>query len=105
MANNDKKKSKAKSETARRRERTTTPVRPLLFSRENYLGIIAGLVVVVLGFILMSGGSNAPDEWDASSIYSFTRITLAPLVILGGLGIVIAAIFIKGKSESVQTEA
>jgi uncharacterized membrane protein YuzA (DUF378 family) len=65
----------------------------LLFSKTNYIIIGVGLVMVIMGFFLMSGGHNEPDEWNPDVIYSFMRITIAPLVILGGLGVVIFAIF------------
>ncbi len=51
----------------------------------------------------MRGGAM-PDEntWDASRIYSFTRITLAPILILAGLGVEIYAIF-KSNNKEVST--
>jgi len=54
--------------------------------------------VMLLGFILMSGGSM-PDAntWDPNIIYSFRRITLAPFLILAGIVIEIYAIFINKK--------
>jgi hypothetical protein len=68
----------------------------LLFGKNNYRLMGIGLALVVLGFILMSGG-KMPDAntWDENVIYSFTRITLAPIVILLGLGIEVYAIFAK----------
>jgi hypothetical protein len=68
----------------------------LLFGKNNYRLMLIGLGLVVLGFILMSGG-KMPDAntWDENIIYSFTRITLAPMVILLGLGIEVYAIFAK----------
>jgi hypothetical protein len=65
----------------------------IFFSRDNYIIIGVGLVIVVLGLFLMSGGNNGPDEWDINEIYSSRRITLAPMVILAGLAVVILAIF------------
>jgi hypothetical protein len=73
----------------------------LLFSKTNYMIIGVGLVMVIMGFFLMSGGHNEPDEWNPEVIYSFMRITIAPLVILGGLGVVIFAIF-KSSDDEVQ---
>jgi hypothetical protein len=68
----------------------------MLFDKQNYRLMLIGLGLVLLGFILMRGG-NMPDAnvWDESLIYSFTRITLSPIVILAGLGIEVYAIFIK----------
>jgi Protein of unknown function (DUF3098) len=68
----------------------------LLFGKNNYRFMLIGLGLVILGFILMSGGAM-PDAntWDEGIIYSFTRITLAPIVILTGLAIEVYAIFAK----------
>ena len=67
---------------------------PLLFDRENFKWMFIGLGVIIFGMILMAGGSMpSPDVWDEGLIYSFRRITLAPIVILIGLGIEVYAIF------------
>lgn len=51
---------------------------------------------MILGMLLMAGGAMpSPDVWDESLIYAFRRITLAPIVILGGLGVITYAIFKK----------
>jgi hypothetical protein len=72
-----------------------------LFGRENYIWIIAGLAVIALGLILMAGGgSNDPNVFDAKEVYSFRRITLAPILILLGFAIEIFAIFRKPKKDS-----
>lgn len=69
-----------------------------LFGRENYVWIIAGLVVIALGLILMAGGkSDDPNVFNPKEVYSFTRITVAPILILLGLAIEVFAIFRKPK--------
>lgn len=66
----------------------------LIFTKENYLWIGIGLLVMATGFILMLGGAMpSPDVWEPERIYSFRRITLAPIVILIGLAIQVYAIF------------
>ncbi|NBB88668.1 MAG: DUF3098 domain-containing protein [Bacteroidetes bacterium] len=66
----------------------------LLFGRKNYMWIFIGLALLALGFILMLGGEQtSSDVWEPDRIYSFRRITLAPVLILVGLGIQIYAIF------------
>ena len=68
----------------------------MLFKKENYYFVLAGLVIMAIGFVLMSGGHMpSSDVWDDSLIYSFRRVFLAPLVILIGLGLNIYAIFKK----------
>lgn len=73
----------------------------LLFNKQNYILLVASAIIIGVGFILMAGGGNelGPDgyanEFDAEGLYSFRRITLAPLVILVGLGVAVYAIFKK----------
>ena len=70
-----------------------------LFGKENIRWILAGLAVIALGLILMAGGkSDDPDTFKPEEVYSFTRITLAPILILIGLGLEIFAIFRNPKS-------
>ncbi len=71
---------------------------PELFGKENYIWILAGLAMIGIGLILMSGGkSEDPQVFDPGQVYSFTRITLAPILILAGLAMQVFAIFRKPK--------
>ncbi len=72
--------------------------REMLFDNGNLLWIAIGLLLVVIGFVLMSGGQmpNA-DTFDKNIIYSARRITFAPILIIGGLMVVVYAIFKKSK--------
>ena len=57
-----------------------------LFGKENYLLMGVGLAVIIVGYFLMSGGkSQDPNVFNEKEIYSFARITLAPLLVLLGL--------------------
>ncbi|MFN4256020.1 MAG: DUF3098 domain-containing protein [Saprospiraceae bacterium] len=74
----------------------------LIFGRQNFLWMGIGLALVVIGLALMSGGSMpSPDVWDESIIYSFRRITLAPIVMVAGFVAVIVGIF---KSNNTPAE-
>lgn len=67
-----------------------------IFSRHNLTWMLIGLVVIALGMFLMAGGrSEDPTKFDANEVYSTTRITIAPILILAGLVIEIYAIFKK----------
>ena len=69
-----------------------------IFEKENYKWMLIGLVVMAIGMLLMAGGkSTDPTVFDAGSVYSTTRITIAPLLILAGLVIEIFAIFKRAK--------
>ena len=79
-----------------RNSRTENEPKELLFGKKNYIYLITGIFIISLGFLLMSGGSMpSPDVWDENLIYSFRRITLAPIVILTGLFVSGMSIFVK----------
>ena len=66
----------------------------LSFGKKNFQWVMIGIGLVALGMILMlGGGMPSPDVWDESLIYSFRRITLAPIVIIAGLIVSAIAIF------------
>lgn len=72
---------------------------PGLFGRENYKWMIIGVAVMALGFFLMAGGkSENASIFRKEEVYSTTRITIAPILILLGLGIEVFAIFRKPKA-------
>lgn len=75
----------------------------LLFGKMHYMVFGGGFLLVIIGFFLMAGGAM-PDEntWKPEVIYSFTRITLAPIVVLVGLGVIGYALFFKSKEESAK---
>ncbi len=68
-----------------------------LFKKENYLIIITGVVVLIIGYFLMSGGTQKPNEFKYEEIYSFRRITIAPMVVIVGYVIVMFGILKKPK--------
>lgn len=69
---------------------------PMLFGKQNYILMIAGALLMAIGFILMLGGSMPdPSVWDESIIYGFRRIVLAPFMILAGLVTLVVAVFKK----------
>lgn len=72
------------------------PVRPMTFGADTYKWMGIGFALVIIGLLLMSGGRGTEySEFNIDEIYSFRRITLAPVVILTGLGVVIFAILKK----------
>jgi hypothetical protein len=62
------------------------------FTTKNYVMMLAGLLVIVLGFVLMSGGGDHTATYFDESIFSFRRITLAPVVVIAGFVVVGVAI-------------
>jgi len=78
----------------------------MLFEKSNYILLIAGFAAIVLGLILMSGGgSENLNEFNYDEIFHPRRITIAPLVIIIGFGIVGYGILKKPKRTDEQEQA
>jgi Protein of unknown function (DUF3098) len=74
---------------------------PGMFEKANLLWMVIGLVVIAIGMFLMAGGKSAdPNQFLKDEVYSTRRITIAPILILIGLGIEIFAIFKKPAAQS-----
>lgn len=59
---------------------------------KNYVLLLAGLGIILVGFVLMTGGgSNSPDEFNYA-MFSWRRITLAPILVIAGFLFEIVAI-------------
>ncbi|HCI54858.1 MAG TPA: DUF3098 domain-containing protein [Bacteroidales bacterium] len=66
---------------------------------ENYKLIAIGFAIIVIGFLLMLGGrSESPDQF-SEKIFSFRRVTLAPIVVVAGFVFEIWAIMRKPGKE------
>ena len=66
------------------------------FSKENYMWLGIGIVLLIIGYLLMSGGgSENPNEFHADQIFSARRITIAPITVLAGYGTILYAILKK----------
>lgn len=82
--------------TAPAPKKAAGPKQEMVFGRQNYILFIAGAVLIFIGLALMTGGHMpSPEVWDDNIIYSFRRVTLAPIFILAGLAVEIVAIFKK----------
>ncbi|MDR0509879.1 MAG: DUF3098 domain-containing protein [Rikenellaceae bacterium] len=69
----------------------------MAMGRVNYKLMLVGFAVIVLGFVLMiGGGSKSPDEFN-EAMFSFRRITLAPILVIGGFVFEIYAIMKKSR--------
>ncbi len=76
-----------------------------LFDKENYMWMLGGVALILIGFALMAGGKSAnPHEFHYDEIYSFRRITLAPIVVLMGFAVEVYAIMKKPKDVAVEPQ-
>ena len=73
-----------------------------LFSRKNYIFLFIGLAVLAVGFLLMTGGSQPPTQFDPNVVYSFRRTTLSTIFVIIGFLVVLYSIFQKHPAETVK---
>ena len=75
------------------------------FTKKNYIILIVGIILIFLGYVLMiGGGSDDPNVFNPE-IFSFQRITLAPLVCLAGFITILVAIMWRPKvSQDLQSK-
>jgi NADH:ubiquinone oxidoreductase subunit K len=79
----------------RREERTQTAPASFAFGKDNYMFMLIGVAVLVIGYLLMvGGGSDTPDKFN-KEIFNAQRITVAPVTLLIGFGIVLFGIMKK----------
>ena len=73
------------------------------FEKKKYLRLAAGMLIVILGFILMSGSGSTEEQFNPE-IFSATRIRVAPLVSLAGFVLIMVAIMYRSKSSQKSVE-
>ena len=69
------------------------------FGKRNYQLLIAGVIVMAIGFVLMSGGGSEDPNVFSNAIFNTQRLTIAPILILTGLVIEVFAILHKSKED------
>ncbi|PBQ31733.1 hypothetical protein CNR22_08100 [Sphingobacteriaceae bacterium] len=72
------------------------------FTKKNYYVLIAGIALIVLGYLLMIGGKSEDPNVFNEEVFSFQRITLAPMVCLVGFITIIVAIMWRPKVNEVE---
>ncbi len=63
--------------------------------KQNYILLAIGLGIIVIGLILMAGGGSTDPNVFNESMFSFRRITLAPMIVLLGFVFEVYAILKK----------
>ena len=66
-----------------------------VFKKKNYIILICGLVLILVGIFLMMGGESEDPNVFSEDIFNFQRLTLAPILIVGGFVLEIFAIMLK----------
>ena len=70
-----------------------------LFNKRRYRLLFISAIIIIIGFLLMSGGESNNPEIFSNEIYNFRRIRLAPTLVLIGFGIQVYAILYKNKTK------
>ncbi|PHR46965.1 MAG: hypothetical protein COA32_08555 [Fluviicola sp.] len=76
-----------------------------VFNRSNYILLLIGIGLNILGFILMIGGAAETKEaFNEEELFSHIRITLSPILILLGYIVIIYSIMKKPKKEKEEQD-
>ena len=68
--------------------------------KKNYIALAIGFAILVIGYALMSGGASTdPNVFNGDEIFSFRRITLAPIVLIIGFAVEIFAIMWRPRTK------
>jgi hypothetical protein len=74
------------------------PIKHFGFNPQNYIWLFIGIIINVLGFILMiGGGAEDLNEFNSEELFSTTRITIAPMLIIAGYVVILFSIMKKTK--------
>ena len=80
------------------KKQVTTTSNTNLFDKQNMWLMLLGVAAIAIGMLLMVGGrSKDPNTFNYDEVYSTLRVSVAPVLIIIGLGIEIYAIFKKPK--------
>lgn len=68
-----------------------------VLGKKNYMLLAIGFVFIVIGYLLMTGGKSADPNVFSEELFSATRITVAPILVLLGFAIDVVALTLKPK--------
>ena len=70
------------------------------FTKQNYRIFLAGIALLFVGYLLMTGGGSDDPNVFSPAIFDTRRITLAPLVLVLGFVTIIVGIMWREKKPS-----
>jgi hypothetical protein len=94
MAKNTQKKKKLTATT--KQQVVWAPEMP--FNKWNYILMLVGMIVLAVGYILLSGGGSEDPSVFSEAIFDTRRLTIAPITLVVGLSIELAAILVRFKT-------
>lgn len=75
--------------------------RNFAFDKVNFILLAVGMVIVIIGFLLMSGGSSTETTYNPD-IFSVRRIKVAPVVCFIGFVSMIYAVVRRPKDQHTE---
>ena len=69
------------------------------FGKENFIWLAISVAIIIIGFILVSGGKTTEETGFDPSIFNTRRLLVAPIVIMTGFGLIIYSILKKPKDK------
>lgn len=76
----------------------------MLYSKKNYLLMALSALLILVGFVLMSGGQSEDPTAFSAEIFSDRRIIVAPIVCLIGFCLMVYAILVKPTTRPVEKQ-
>jgi hypothetical protein len=67
------------------------------FGKDNFIWLAVSVAIIIIGFILVSGGKTTEETGFDPRIFDTRRLLIAPVVIMSGFGLVIYSILKKTK--------
>jgi hypothetical protein len=100
MAQNTKSKKQIAAKKAAKQQIVWAPGMP--FGKWNYILLLVGIVVLAIGYILLSGGGSEDPAVFSDAIFDTRRLTIAPITLVLGLVIAGASILVKIKEKEAE---
>jgi len=75
------------------------PMTNFAFGRQNYMFLLIGVALLVIGYITLSGGGSTDPNVFSEELFSTRRMVVAPIILIIGYGIVAYGIMIRPKKE------
>ncbi len=66
------------------------------FNKINYILLGIGILLIIIGLFLMQGG-NSENPYNSDGMFSFQRITIAPIIVVSGFILNVFAILYSTK--------
>lgn len=76
----------------------------LVFTKENYLIMGVGLLLLVIGYLLLVGGGSKDPNVFSEDLFNTRRMVIAPILMVLGIAVEIYAIMHTPRKKNKQEE-